>query len=218
MSKKTEDPPQAHFDFEYSESEDEIQNFPQYGESEYWDKRYQKESKPFDWYFNWNDIYPIIKDHIESKEKSLVLGCGNSTMSYEMLQDSFNYIESIDISSSVIDAMKEKYKDFPNLKWRVMDCTDLKFYPNNSFDLVFDKGTIDALLCQKERFSVVNKTISEVYRVLNDTGKFFSITFGSPSERLEYFRNIKHDWKMLPPISVHFEYNDIKNSKTYIYI
>ncbi len=35
----------------------------------------------------------------------------------------------------------------PSLLWDVMDVRDMSAYPSNTFDLIIDKSTIDALMC-----------------------------------------------------------------------
>ena len=42
--------------------------------------------------------------------------------------------------------MADRNKDRPEMKWETMDVRDLK-YPDETFDLVIDKSTIDSLLC-----------------------------------------------------------------------
>jgi ubiquinone/menaquinone biosynthesis C-methylase UbiE len=55
-----------------------------------------------------------------------------------------------------------------------MDCTDLEFV-NESFDVVIDKGTLDALACGKD-FLMPCKMLTEVNRVLKVQGKFILVT------------------------------------------
>ncbi|OHT05857.1 Phosphoethanolamine N-methyltransferase-related protein [Tritrichomonas foetus] len=220
VMQKKNDSPQAHNDFEYSFDEEEELTIPHYGENNYWDSRYQADEEVFDWYFEWSDISPLIKNYFSKDLKegqTLVLGCGNSTMSADLFHDGFKTIESIDISPTVIEKMQMKYSDIPNLKWKVMDCSDLN-YPDEHFRVIFDKGTIDAILCNISRDKIIPKMLSEIYRVLEPNGKFFIITFGPPSERLDFFRRIKLDWYLHPPLSVHYEFSSAKKSKTYIYI
>ncbi len=71
-----------------------------------------------------------------------------------MYKDGYENITNIDISSTVIAQMKERYKDdFPNLKCTlslfllvdVMDARKLTYAPA-SFDMVVDKGTLDSIL------------------------------------------------------------------------
>jgi EEF1A lysine methyltransferase 4 len=51
---------------------------------------------------------------------------------------------SIDFSPKAIAIMAEREAQL-NLEWQVMDVRDLKF-PDNSFDIAIDKGTLDAML------------------------------------------------------------------------
>ena len=181
MKSKEKDLAQSHFDFEYSDSDND--SAPEYGDEAYWEDRYKSCKESYDWYFEWKYISPHIDKYLNRSGKSLVIGCGNSTMSFEMASDKFEDIYSIDISPTVIEQMKETYKDYPQLKWEVMDCANLK-YDDNTFQSVFDKGTIDAILCKEDLKLQVSNVLKEVYRVLQMNGRFYSITFGSPSNRL----------------------------------
>ena len=54
---------------------------------------------------------------------------------------------SSDYSDIVIENMKTKY---PDLKWVVSDVTNLKEFQNGQFDLVIEKGVMDALVVDEE--------------------------------------------------------------------
>lgn len=73
-----------------------------------------------------------------------------------MYKNNFKNIINIDISDVVIQKMNDLYKEnFPEMKCKSlfkivkeMDATEMSF-PDNSFDFVFDKGTLDALMVLK---------------------------------------------------------------------
>lgn len=50
---------------------------------------------------------------------------------------------SSDFSETVIASMKTRY---PQLQWVVSNVKDLKEFSDESFDIVFDKATMDALV------------------------------------------------------------------------
>lgn len=208
-----------HFDFEYSSDDEEFndkEKYPDFGLKEYWDNRYKIDKKPYDWYFEWSRISPLLKKYIKDKSDVLVIGCGNSTMSYDLISDGFKNVISIDISAVVIKQMQQTYKKQRKLKWQVMDASALDFF-DNSFDIVFDKGTIDAIICHPNGAEKVSQTLKEVFRVLKTNGKFVVITFESPAKRLKTLRLVKLNWNLLPPLNLHL--SDEKNSTMiYVYI
>ena len=71
-----------------------------------------------------------------------------------------------------------------------MDVKDLKF-EDSSFDVAIDKGTMDALMCDRgdvwspdeELIKTVAQEVDEVVRVLKVGGQFIYITFGQPHFR-----------------------------------
>lgn len=117
-----------------------------------------------------------------------MLGCGNSRITEEMYEDGYNTIKNVDISKVVIDQMTTKHKALETVTWEVMNVTQLK-YEDQIFDAVFDKGTLDSLLCGENSTATVTKALKEVYRVLKPGGVYFMISYGKPENRLAYLEN-----------------------------
>lgn len=87
---------------------------------------------------------------IEKSSSILVVGCGNSKLSEQMYDDGYRTIVNIDISQTVIDQMKETYdKKGKKMEWVAMDATNMQF-DSEVFDVVLDKGTLDAVICGKD--------------------------------------------------------------------
>jgi SAM-dependent methyltransferase len=186
------------FDEEETNDAEPIIEFA-YGDAEYWEKRYAKSDTDFDWFFGWETLSTKIADFYRPTDRVLLLGCGNSRMPRDMLDIGFPLIASIDLSPTVIAQLQETYKGESRLQWFEMNCAKLGF-PDQSFDLVIDKGTIDAIMCGDDCDELVNDTMSEAFRVLTDGGHFVCITFGSPGERFPAMRAVRRKWRVYPPI------------------
>ncbi|CAH1756936.1 11296_t:CDS:2 [Entrophospora sp. SA101] len=140
-----------------------------YKTQEYWNERYSKE-ETFDWFKTYKDLSPLFKKHLLDENVSiLMLGCGNSNM----YDDGYCNITNVDFSNIVIDNMKEKNKHRSKMSWLVMDVRDLKMLKDDeSFDVVIDKGTMDALMCDEgdvwnpkpEVIENVGKEVDQVVR------------------------------------------------------
>eukprot|EP01133_Synstelium_polycarpum_P012021 gene12021-14061_t len=76
-----------------------------------------------------------------------------------------------------------------------MDARSMSF-DSCAFDSVFDKGTIDAVMCSDEDNSNVIKMVAEVSRVLKPGGFFLSISYGSPESRMPILDKPEHRWKI----------------------
>ena len=67
----------------------------------------------------------------------------------------------MDISKVCIDHMTERNGiNRPEMKWEVMDVRSLT-YENEQFDMIIDKGTLDAMLCSDDAFTNVAKMLKE---------------------------------------------------------
>ncbi|CAG8836539.1 40059_t:CDS:2, partial [Gigaspora margarita] len=168
---------------------------------EYWNQRYSKEpsNTTFDWFKTYKDLKPSFDEHLQNKDVSiLMLGCGNSTLSEDMYDAGYHNITNVDFSAIVIENMQTRCIDKVGMSWLVMDIRDLKF-PEETFDVIIDKGTMDALMSDEgnvwdpkpETVENVKRAVDQVVRVLKIGGKvniqqFIYITFGQPHFRRKY--------------------------------
>jgi len=159
-----------------------------FGDMAYWDDRYAKATKDhYDWYGTWNLGQLTIRQHVlpfmpVSTEHILQIGCGNSRLAEELLDDGYSNIVNVDISQKVVDKMADRFSGRQGLKFLQMDATSMSF-ENNSFDVVFEKGTLDAMYTGSP--DLVRRTVLEVLRVLRSGGLFVSLSFGIPETRKE---------------------------------
>ncbi|KAJ2698245.1 hypothetical protein FB645_005698 [Coemansia sp. IMI 203386] len=161
----------------------------EYGTHEYWQQRYaQEENENFDWFKTYKDLAPLFDQHIHSRDaRILMLGCGNSTLSTDMYAAGYENIVNVDYSDVVIEQMRQRCAHQAKMTWEVMDVRQLAL-DDASVDVAIDKGTLDALMCDKgdswnpppELCRNVAAEIDEVDRVLAPGGKFVWITFGQP--------------------------------------
>ena len=186
----------------------------EYGNIEYWKERYESNlNDEYEWFQSWENIYPFIKNFIHPNRNALNIGCGNSPMSFQMLPY-FSSIVSTDISETLINQMKKRYPD-EHLQWEVMDCRKMTF-PNNFFDYIFEKGTIDALYCSDSSSNDIIQTLDEISRILKPEGYFISISFGSPESRAFLSSNYKN-FSFLQHISVPSPKNESVIHHIYIF-
>ena len=69
-----------------------------------------------------------------------------------------------------------------------MDVRDLQ-YEDNTFDLIIDKSTIDALLCGDNSFINVAIMTKEVIRTLKVDGIYMIISYGQHQNRIFHLVN-----------------------------
>ena len=135
-------------------------------------------------------------------KRVLEIGCGDVPLGTDLCNDMLkmqkdtgskaklvvSQIVCCDYSSTVIDILKERHQqtrierekntgipiehDDLDVEYEVADARDLK-YKNNFFDLVIDKGTLDAMLSDK-KMGVSNcvSIVKEVARVLSIGGTY----------------------------------------------
>lgn len=203
---------------EIPQSFEDISKIYNYGSHEFWENRYIEYTSPFEWYFGWPHIESKIHQFIEGKSLSLNLGCGNSEMAFDIQKSGIKTVVNIDVSKSVIDQMKEKYKGNDDLLWFQMDCTDMDF-KDDLFDIVFDKGTFDAILCGENGVANVIYSMSEIWRVLKNDGIFIEISHTDPKRRMILFSKSDESWKFIDPIEIaESELGEEKKRHAYIYI
>lgn len=117
-------------------------------------------------------------------------------MTEEMYADEYTSIANIDISSTVIEQQKERNKERQTLSWATMDVTKKLEFPDGTFHVVIDKGTLDCILCGESSTNNVTNALFEIVRVLKPDGKFVLISHGIPDKWLGYLEQGQFKWKV----------------------
>lgn len=166
---------------------------PQYGDDDYWDDRYKdSETEHFEWYASFLEIEEKVTSAIhDSEARILVVGCGNSRFSEQMADAGYPDITSIDISEVVIKKMAAKAHA---LKWIKMDVREMKSFENDSFDFIFDKGTLDTMLCGQASEASALHMNESIHRVLAPGGVYMNMSYGEPAERTKHFSRPEYEW------------------------
>ncbi|MCO5611712.1 hypothetical protein L7F22_065970 [Adiantum nelumboides] len=167
-----------------------------YFDRPFWDSTYASESQPLEWYQSYSELSPLLKQYIPSCSRILMSGCGNSEFSEDMVKDGFKEIVNIDISSVVIEAMKKKYQNVPELKYLTMDVLDMSSFEEGSFDCVIDKGTLDAIMCIAGGPYNIAMMLAEIARVLKAGGVYMLISFAGPELSLPLLNRDVFGWSI----------------------
>ena len=156
-----------------------------YGDKNYWEERYDEQNgTTFDWLEDYESIKPIIDNlGIKKDFRILNVGCGNSEFSEKMYDEGYTHNYNIDICKNVIDFMAKRNEGKKGLHFNVMDVCEMA-YKDETFDLIIDKSTIDALLCGDHSYMIVAKMLKEISRVLKTGGYYIIISYGQPENRM----------------------------------
>ncbi|CAD6206589.1 GSCOCG00010061001-RA-CDS [Cotesia congregata] len=147
----------------------------EFSKEDYWNSFFKKRGKKtFEWYGEYPQLCGQLSKYVKIKDEILVVGCGNSKLSMDLYDVGY----SIDISKVVIDQMKEQNKlKRPDLVFERMDAIEMT-YSNDTFSVVIDKGTLDALMSNndEETSSKIDKYFNEISRVLRRGGRYICIS------------------------------------------
>lgn len=176
---------QDEFDNTYSDA-------GQYGKVQFWDDRFANDPEPFEWYYPYAYFRETICEYIQKDQSVIVAGCGNSNMLEDMAKDGFEKIIGADLSRVVIEQMKIKCAEYPQIKFFQGTMTDTDL-PAGSVDAVIDKALLDSLLCSDTGPVTVSQYVYEVERLLVDTGVFIIISHGTPEDVLPFLEQYDID-------------------------
>ena len=142
-------------------------------------------------------------DGDEIKLRVLHLGCGNSALCRDLANkcaESGVFLDqvAVDYSAVVIDRMRETDRT-PGVEWLQADVRRLESLPTHSFDLIIDKGTMDALQADKENPNLdedIDAMLLEVSRLLKQSRRsvFVQVTWEIPYYRYHYTKRIEYAW------------------------
>lgn len=143
----------------------------------------------FEWYGSYSNIKGNVARTLGSVtgRRAIMLGCGNSKLSEELASSAGLYdITNVDFDGKVIadmsaldDARVRKLKGAASrrarMKWVTGDVTDMKaLFPDASFDIAIDKGTLDALTPTAAEASIATASGTASGVVLPPAARMFS--------------------------------------------
>ncbi|CAI5776318.1 eEF1A lysine and N-terminal methyltransferase isoform X3 [Podarcis lilfordi] len=164
-----------------------------FASSGYWERFFRERGgRAFEWYGEWQDLRASLGRYLRPRDSILVAGCGNSELSEQLYDEGYQDITNVDISEVVIKQMQERNAHLrPKMTYMVMDVLQMDF-PDERFQVVLDKGTLDALLTDGEEttLSRAERMFAEISRVLQFGGRYLCVTLAQAhvsKMAIEYF-------------------------------
>ncbi|XP_048861060.1 EEF1A lysine methyltransferase 4 isoform X2 [Brienomyrus brachyistius] len=141
-----------------------------YKDVEYWDERYRREES-FEWFGDLSKFQHLLEQHVKKDDAILILGCGNSSLSFDMYQRGFHFITNVDYSSVCVETMAGRHFNCPGMTWLKMDARQLEF-PEGTFDVVLEKATLDAMMVdERDPWHVSTETANLLHQVLKENDR-----------------------------------------------
>lgn len=187
----------------------------QYGTKEYWDDMYvgmgDFSAEEYSWYFGFDTIKPLFMQFMplppkHSKDKGsssstttkmLVPGVGNDGTLLDLYNFGYHDITAFDYSSNAIERQEEllsyNKQALDDVTLLVRDARHLDDEWMETFDLIFEKGALDAVFLSGK--GNVEKAVEELKRVIKPGGYFMSVSGVVPEElRREMFPVQDWEW------------------------
>ena len=194
-----------------------------YSSLSYWENRYTNEHlEIFEWYQTYETLKEKIGEYFKTTDKVLNVGCGTSKFAEDLYIDDIKDVTNIDFSENAIKIMVEYYQEQQvEMNYKKMDVCEMTEFADKTFDVVFDKALLDAMLCGENALMTVEKMMKEVYRVLKDEGYYIIISNTNEDGRKLLFDNKMWEYSVMeiekPSKVLVIEDKDPKNFH-YIYV
>jgi len=127
----------------------------------------------YDWIIDLGNIKSLIEQHTGSFTyfpRALVSGCGTSLTSSLLVEYGVSMVISVDIEQGCIEHMRALHAPDTRMIWIQCDLNDSSSISSSqreglqpsSFNLVFDKGTLDAILVE----GTVHQYLANIYHLM----------------------------------------------------
>jgi SAM-dependent methyltransferase len=170
------------------------QAFYGYGDADAGENTGRGNTDIFEWYSGGDVVTNACLPLLRKGDRILNMGCGNSDI-HRQLMDSAQCPPQVDFVNvdyvpEVIELMKRTQPSLADT-FHVGDCTCMPEYATQSFDLVLDKGCLDALISGGEAAETgeneaVHKLMAEAGRVLKHGGLLLLVSFSDHQTILPY--------------------------------
>jgi SAM-dependent methyltransferase len=166
-----------------------------FGRQDYWESFYDKREEDFSWYASWTDMDPFVKEFVMPPQSTtnttvvppprvLIPGVGSDApLLLSMYQAGYTHLSAFDYASSSIDHCRVQLQLLDasspcaadHIHLVVADATKRLPYDDNSFDIVLDKGTLDAIYIANKEW--LFQAVQQLQRVVAPGGIVWSLSF-----------------------------------------
>ena len=129
--------------------------------------------------------YDETEETSGKKEPIIMLGCGNSKMGEQMVNQQHHWrgpLIQVDIAKTALEMVARRsgqHTDSSRLQFLHEDATHLSSIRKNTIEATVDKGLLDALFCADEHEQMTD-IMKSVLRVLKPGGAFVVFSFSRP--------------------------------------
>ncbi|NHM07583.1 methyltransferase domain-containing protein [Flavobacterium sp. CYK-4] len=154
----------------------------------YWDNQYIAHSTGWDLGQVAPPIQSYINQYPNKEARVLIPGCGNTYEAEYLLAQGFQNITVIDIAPSLVQTLKEKFQDNPNISVVLGDF----FEHQGQYDLIIEQTFFCALPPQmRERY------VWKMHQLLAENGKLAGLLFNREFEAGPPFGGNQESYKLL---------------------
>ena len=132
----------------------------EFTKKDYWNKFSSSLGKiPFEWYGKWEEISKYCNDYVKPRDNVLHVGIGNSDLAAKFYDGLMvkNQL-AVDIAEKAIEFQKKQFER-DGIIYETKDIT--KNGINDTFNVIFDKGTLDAMIPENDTSTEIAEKMFE---------------------------------------------------------
>jgi len=206
-----------------NESDDDASAKSEFGTKSYWDMMYEGmgdfRSDEYSWYYGYEVIKPLLEEYVllnnnngeeetttidvvKSQLSILLPGCGNDPLILDLCNAGYHSLTAFDYSAGAIDRQNELLEylpigsDMDNVNLSVQDARSLPKEWEQSYDVIIEKGALDAIYLSDADGKSFIQSVQEFERVIKPDGICISCS-GVVSEELRREGFAKDEWDWL---------------------
>jgi SAM-dependent methyltransferase len=161
----------------------------------YWESQYQANATGWDL----GEVSPPLKSYIDTLENKniriLIPGCGNTYEAEYLLEQGFTNVTVIDIAPTLVENLKTKFKDNPNINVVLGDF----FEHQGEYDVIIEQTFFCALPPTMRQ-----KYVWKMHQLLAKEGKIAGLLFNRTFENGPPFGGSQEEYNLLFNTSFHF--------------
>ena len=150
-----------------------------YATESYWAARYAAvgAGDVFEWFLSFDDLQPLLS-FVKRRSAVLDLGCGTSRLLCDMREAGYaGRLVGVDCAAAALRSVKER-SEACHVELVEADATTLAPFADATFDVVVDKGTVDALISGDA--AAATEACAAAGRVLKRGGRFVVVSHRRP--------------------------------------